>query len=97
MVVKGGFMKKEDQICMSKDAFEKLIEDACCRAARKALHQIGLHDENATQDIKDLRDLLDSLRVAKSVAFKTLIRWITLGFIALLLAGVLSNINITGK
>lgn len=90
-------MNKKDQICMPKAEFEALIEDACCRGARKALDQIGLHDENAAQDIKDLRDLLDSFKVAKNVAFRTLIRWLTLAVLALILAGILTNVNITGK
>ena len=71
----------------------------CAIYTRKALHQVGLHDESAAQDIHDLRDLLGAFRAAKREAFRSFIRWLTLGVLALLLAGLAAKagIHITHK
>lgn len=79
---------KGDLIVLPRPEFESLLEQAACRGARKALHEVGLNDENAAEDVRDLRDLLGAMRTAKKEAFRAFIRWLTLGFLVLLLAGV---------
>ena len=80
-------------IVMPIDEFEQLIENASERGAKKALQSVGLDDINAGIDIRDLRDLLRALRMAKKDAFKVFIRWLVIGVLTLITAGFLSIIG----
>lgn len=64
-----------------------LLDQAAERGARRALESVGLHDENAGSDIREIRGLLDSWRDAKQTAFAAVIKWVTLGFLGILAAG----------
>ena len=62
-----------------------LINQAAEEGANKALGRIGLHDENAIHDVKELRDLLDSWRDTKKSIKSTVVKTLTiavLGFLA---------------
>jgi hypothetical protein len=62
-----------------------LINEAAEHGAKKALREVGLQDENAIHDIKELRNLLDSWRDTRRSIASTVIKIITvavLGFIA---------------
>ncbi len=80
--------RQGDVVVVPRQEFESLLEQAACRGARKALHEVGLNDENAAADVRDLRDLLSAMRTAKQEAFRAFIRWLTVGILVLLLAGV---------
>ena len=72
----------------SEDQIEAIIHRAAKAAAKEALRDIGLQDDNAIHDVKELRDLLDSWReIRKSVAH-TAIKIITMAVLSALLAGV---------
>ena len=63
-----------------------LLNEAAEHGATKALARIGLHDDEAVHDIKDLRGLLESWRETRKSIWATVIKVITvglLGFIAL--------------
>lgn len=63
-----------------------LINDAAEHGAKKALADIGLHDDEAVHDIHELRNLLDAFRDTRKAIRSTVIKVITmaiLGFIAL--------------
>lgn len=84
-------MKKDPQpdlVVLPRSEFEDLLEQAACRGARKALHEVGLNDEGAATDVRDLRDLLSVMRTAKNEALRAFVRWVTLGILALILAGI---------
>lgn len=80
--------QREDMVCLPRDEFETLLEQAACRGARKALKEVGLADEEAANDIRTLRDLAGSIKVMQRTFLQTLVRWITVGLLALLVAGV---------
>lgn len=69
---------------VSKDEIHQIIEQAALLGAKKALYDIGLHDDQAGHDVKELRSLLDSWRSAKTVAWKTIVQTLTVGFLSLL-------------
>ena len=75
-------------ITLSQPDLESLLSRAAEAGARKALHDIGLHDADAADDVKELRGLLDSWRDAKRTAFKTFVGWLTKGFLFALALGV---------
>ena len=72
---------------LSKDEIHQIIEEAALLGAKKALYDIGLHDEEAGTDVQELRSLLDSWRSAKAVAWKTVVQTLTVGLLSLLAIG----------
>jgi 2-iminoacetate synthase ThiH len=73
---------------LSKDEIHEIVAEAARLGAKKALYDIGLHDDEAGSDVKELRSLLDSWRSAKKVAWKTVIQTLTVGFLSLLAVGL---------
>ena len=80
--------QREDMIVIPRSEFETLLEQAACRGARKALIEVGLADEDAANDIRTLRDLAGSIKVMQRTFLQTLVRWVTVGLLALLVAGI---------
>lgn len=73
---------------MDGEELSKMLELAATLGAKKALSDIGLHDEKAGEDVKELRNLLDSWRKAKETAWKTTVDWLIKGFLGLLALGL---------
>jgi len=80
--------KDAGQIRMPEDEFEAMLSRAAERGARKALADVGLEGPEAAIDIRDLRTLLASLRMARRTAWQTVIRLITTALLLALIAGV---------
>ena len=80
--------QREDMIVIPRSEFETLLEQAACRGARKALIEVGLADEDAANDIRTLRDLAGSIKIMQRTFLQSLVRWVTVGLLALLVAGV---------
>jgi hypothetical protein len=70
---------------------EAMIERAAEAGARKALREVGLSDDDANSDVRELRNLLDSFRSAKRTVGKTIVQAITTIFLGALLAGAYFN------
>ncbi len=81
---------------MPEDEFEELMELAAERGAKRALANVGLIDEHAANDIRDLRSLLGAFRMAKHTAWSTVIRLITTGLLIALMAGVAIKLKLFG-
>jgi Family of unknown function (DUF6127) len=77
----------QDDDYLKSEAFELILERAAERGAKRALHDVGLHDDRAGDDVRELRGLLDSFRSAKSTIGKTIVQFLTTAFIGALLAG----------
>ncbi len=73
---------------LSKDEIQELVAEAARLGAKQALYDIGLHDDEAGTDVKELRSLLDSWRSAKAVAWKTVVQTVTVGLLSLLAVGL---------
>ena len=80
---------------MTELEIQALIEKAASAAASKALHDIGLSDEDANPDLRELRSVLDAWRMAKRTAARAFVQTLTYLFLGALLAG--SYLKITGK
>ena len=72
---------------MTEAELELLLDRAAKRGAEEALRSIGLHDENAVHDVKDLRDLLVLWREAQRAVTTTITKAITMGLLSLLAVG----------
>jgi hypothetical protein len=58
---------------------------------RHALKDLGLADEDAGSDVRDLRDLISSWRDIRRTALKTISTWITLAVLGVLTLGMYSR------
>ncbi len=87
---------EDGHVRMPEDEFEELMELAAERGAKRALANVGLIDEYAANDIRDLRSLLGAFRTAKHTAWSTVIRLITTGLLLALMAGVAIKLKLFG-
>lgn len=71
-----------------------LVEEASEQGAERALHRLGLSDDNASADIADLRELLTAWRTAKTSAWKAVVEWLVRGVLALLLVGIAMRMGV---
>jgi hypothetical protein len=83
-------------VTMPKDEFEELLERVAERGARAALSDVGLDGENAANDIRELRGLLEAFNTAKHTAWQTVINLVTTGFLLALVAGALIKLKVFG-
>lgn len=75
-------------ICLAPEELRALLEDAAKRGADRTLARLGLDDQKAVDDLREVRDLLSAWRSARRVAWETIIRAGTVGFLAILAAGL---------
>jgi len=71
---------------MTDAELEAILDRAAKKGATEALHEIGLHDENAIHDIHELRGLLDSWRSTKRTVGSTITRFATMAILGALAA-----------
>jgi len=76
---------------MTEAEMEAMVEKAAIAGARKALREVGLSDDDANSDVKELRNLLDSFRSAKRTVGKTIVQALTTLFLAALMTGAYFN------
>jgi IS4 transposase len=62
---------------MTELELEAIIQRAAEAGAKKALRDVGLQDDDAVHDVREVRDLLDSWRSVKRTAGKTFIQIMT--------------------
>ncbi|MCC6505145.1 MAG: hypothetical protein IT475_06815 [Aquimonas sp.] len=86
----------EGMVTMPKDEFEELLERVAERGARAALSDVGLDGENAANDIRELRGLLEAFNTAKHTAWQTVIKLVTTSFLLALVAGALIKLKVFG-
>jgi hypothetical protein len=72
---------------MDDNALELLLRDAAHKGARQVLKEIGLADEDAVVDVRELRGLLEAWRSAKKTAGQTVIKMLTVAFLTALAIG----------
>lgn len=76
---------------MTEQELELLLDRAAKRGAQEALKSIGLSDENAYQDMKEVRNLLDAWRATKQTVGQTVARVLTTAILTALAAGIWMN------
>ena len=77
---------------MTELELEAMIQRAAEAGAKKALRDIGFSGDDALlSDVSELRSLLDSWRIAKRTAGKTIIQALTTIFLATIMAGAYFN------
>ncbi len=70
---------------------EAMIQRAAEAGAKKALRDVGLHDDGAMHDVHEIRSLLDSWRSVKRTAGKTFVQIFTTLILGAILAGTAAS------
>ena len=65
-----------------------MLHRAAKRGARDALEELGLHDENAGNDLEAIRSLLGSWRDTKKAIWSTVIKVLTTGLLLFIATAV---------
>jgi 2-iminoacetate synthase ThiH len=71
---------------MTELEIEAMIERAAERGAKKALAEVGLHDEDAGRDVQELRGLLEAWRATRRTILQTITRVVTTAILTTLAA-----------
>lgn len=86
----------DGMVTIPRDEFEELLERAAERGAHAALVEVGLDGEDAANDIRELRGLLEAFNMAKRTAWQTVVKIITTGFLLALIAGAAVKLKLFG-
>jgi hypothetical protein len=73
---------------MTDAELEIMLDKAAKRGAREALKDIGLLDEAAYTDMREIRSLLEAWRDTKRTVGQTVTRFLTMALLGLIAAGV---------
>jgi hypothetical protein len=76
---------------MTEQELEIMLDKAAKKGAQEALKSIGLCDEEAYDDVKEIRSLLEAWRETKKTVGQTVARMLTTALLAALAAGVWMN------
>ncbi|WP_379552689.1 DUF6127 family protein [Qipengyuania sp. DGS5-3] len=71
-----------------------VVEEATELGASRVLGRLGLGDEDAQDDIDELRELLSAWRDAKASAWKAAVEWLVRAVLALLLIGIAVRLGV---
>ena len=82
---------------LHKDDLKVLLQEAARQGAMNALKSLGLDDEQAAEDIKEIRTWLDIIRQAKTEAMKTAVKLLTTLAVTALLAGIAIKMKLFGQ
>ena len=75
------------EVILTTTELQTMLEKASEEGARKVLLQLGLSDEDAGADIRDLRVLIDGWRSVKKTAMKTIIQTVVVALLSALAVG----------
>lgn len=92
--------EQEGLVVLKPDALEEMLERSAHRGAKRALESIGLHDDEAGADVRDLRTLIGDWRTVKTGMLRALgklLLWVVIASVTAfgIKTGVLSGL--TGK
>jgi Family of unknown function (DUF6127) len=79
---------------LTRADLDEIIEEAAHRGAAKALRTLGLEDDRAPHDIRDLRDLMKSWREVKSEALKTFAKIVTTFLLGAIFVGTVFQLGL---
>lgn len=73
---------------LTEDQLEAMLDRAAKKGAAEALREVGLQDENAANDIKDMRGLLDAWRLTKRSMWSTTVKMGTVAILTFIATAV---------
>ena len=78
---------------MDEDRLRLVVQEAVRTEIDRAFKAVGLSDDDAPSDVRDLRGLLKTYKQAQSTILKTILTFITLGFLGLISLGFYNRMN----
>ena len=78
---------------MDEDKLREIVH----QSVREAFKEVGLHADDARDDIKSLRGLLSTYRYAQSAIIKTVVTFITVGVLSLISLGFYNRMKGGGE
>ena len=72
---------------------QQMLNQAAELGAKRALEKVGLHDDDAGDDVRELRGLLEGWRETKKTVGHTIARAITMALLAALAAGMFLHLK----
>ena len=84
----------DQPIQITREELNTLMREAAREGARTALSEVGLNDEEAGQDVRELRNLIESWRSSKKIIGSTVLKMITTGVLIFIAAAVAMKMGI---
>ena len=88
--------RTSDHITLPKPEFEPLLESAAEKGAKRALIDVGLDGETAAADVRDLRSLIDSIKIVRNTALQTAVHAVVTAILRLIVAGAAIKLKLFG-
>jgi hypothetical protein len=73
---------------LTEEQIEAMLDRAAKKGASQALREIGLQDEDAASDIKEMRSLLDAWRLTKKSIWSTTVKMGTVAVLTFIATAV---------
>jgi hypothetical protein len=73
---------------LTEEQIEAMLDRAAKKGAAEALREIGLQDEDAASDIKEMRSLLDAWRLTKKSIWSTTVKMGTVAVLTFIATAV---------
>jgi len=73
---------------LTPEQLEEMLDRAAKRGASQALRELGLQDETAATDLREMRSLLDAWRLTKKSIWATTVKMGTVAVISFVAAAV---------
>ena len=80
-------------INLTHDELEAMLDRAAKRGAREILHQLGLHDDTAAEDIREMRNLLDTWKDTRRSIWNTFVKITTVAILTFIATAVYMQIG----
>jgi len=84
----------DEPVNLTREELNVLIAQAAKEGAKQALSEVGLNDPDAGQDIRELRNLIESWRSSKKIIGSTVLKMVTTGVLIFVAAAVAMKIGI---
>jgi 2-iminoacetate synthase ThiH len=81
------------QTTLTPEELEAMLDRAAKRGATQALAAIGLHDQNAAVDVREMRSLLEAWRDTRRSIWNTSIKLLTVAILTFISGAVWMTIN----
>ena len=78
---------------MAPEELEAMLDRAAKKGAAEALRSLGLHDEDAANDLRDMRGLLEAWRMTKKSIWSTTVKMGTVAVLSFIAAAMWMSIK----
>jgi 2-iminoacetate synthase ThiH len=86
-------MEDHARVVLEAQELRAMMDKAAEDGAKRALAAVGLHDEDAAEDIRDLRRLMEDWRAAKASAIKSFVNTLVIALFSAAVIGIWWNIH----